>query len=51
MTLKGKYIAFAEFDATAMAECIYEEKLDYMDGKKYQDIKKPDKFSHSKWVA
>ena len=34
-----------------MADFIYESKLDYGDGKKDQDIEKPDKFSHSKWVS
>ena len=34
-----------------MADCIYEAKLYYEDGKKDLNIKKPDKFSHSKWVA
>ena len=30
---------------------IDESKLDYEDGKKYPDIEKTDKFSHSKWVT
>ena len=51
MTLRGKYIVLDDFDVTIMADCIYEAKLDYEDGKKDPDIDKPDKFSHSKWVA
>ena len=34
-----------------MADCIDEAELDYKYGKNDLDIKKPDKFSHSKWVA
>ena len=33
-----------------LEDFIDEEKLDYKDGKNYPDTKKPDKFSHSKWV-
>ena len=33
-----------------MAGCIYEDKLDYEDGKKDPEIEKSDKFSHIKWV-
>ena len=51
MTLRGKHIVLTDFDATMMAYCIDEEKLDYKDGKKDPDIENPDKFSHSKWVA
>ena len=51
MTLRGKHIVLADFDATTMADCIYEAKLDYEDGKKDLYIEKPDKFLHSKWVA
>ena len=49
-TLRGKHIVLAEFDATMMADCIDEAKLDYEDGKKDPNTKKPDRFSHSKWV-
>ena len=51
MTLRGEHIVLANFDATMVADCIDEEKLDYEDGKKDLDIKKHDKFSHIKWVA
>ena len=34
-----------------IADCIDEAKLDYKNGKKDTYIDKPDKFSHSKWVA
>ena len=34
-----------------MEACIYEAKLNYVDEKKDPDINKPDKLSHSKWVA
>ena len=34
-----------------IADSIYEKKLDHKDGKKDPEIKYPDKFSHSKWVA
>ena len=33
-----------------MAYFIYEEKLDYGDGKKDPDIEDPDKFAHIKWL-
>ena len=51
LTLRGKYIFLAYFDATMMVYCIYEEKLDYYDWKKDPDIEKLDKLSHRKWVA
>ena len=51
LTLQGKQIDLYDFDATIMVDFKYEEKLDYEDGKKDPDIKKPDKLSHSKWVA
>ena len=51
LTLRGKHIVLDDFDATTMVACIYEAKLDYEDGKKNPDIKKPDKFSHIKCVA
>ena len=51
LTLRGKHIVLADFDATMMADCIDEANLNYEDGKKDPDIKKTDKFSHSKWVA
>ena len=51
MTLRGKQSVLSDFDTTMMADCIHEAKLDYKDGKKDPDIKKPDKFSHVKWVA
>ena len=51
LTLRGKQIVLSDFDATMMADCIYEYKLDYEDGKKDPYIEKPYKFSHSKWVA
>ena len=33
-----------------IVDCIDEEKLDYEYGETYPDTKKPDKFSHRKWV-
>ena len=51
LTLRGKYIFLADFNATRMADCIDEAKLEYEDGKEDPDIKKPDNFSHIKWVA
>ena len=33
-----------------MEDCIDESNLDYEDGTKDPDIKKPDKFSQIKWV-
>ena len=51
LTLRGKHIVLDNFDATMMAYCIDEAKLDYKDGKKEPDTKKPNKFSHRKWVA
>ena len=50
-TLRGKHIVLVDFDATVMEYFIDESKLDYEDGKKYPDIEKTDKFSHSKWVT
>ena len=50
-TLKGKKIVLADFYVTMMADCLDESKLDYEDGNKDQDIEKPDKLSHIKWVA
>ena len=46
LTLRGKQIVLADFDANMMAYCIDEEKLNYKDGTKDPDINKPDKFSH-----
>ena len=51
LNLRYKHNVLADFDATMMANCIDEANLDYEDGKKNPDIKKPEKFSHSKWVA
>ena len=34
-----------------MEDCIGEAKLEYEDGKKDPEIRKPDKFSQSKWVS
>ena len=51
LTLRGKYIVLAGFDATMTEDFIDETNLDYEDGKKEPDIKKPDKFSHIKWLA
>ena len=45
MTLRGKHMVLADFDASMMADCIVEVKLDYEDGKKYPYIEKPDKLS------
>ena len=45
LTLRGKHMVLAEFDASMMADCIVEVKLDYEDGKKYPYIEKPDKLS------
>ena len=33
LTLRGKHIVLADFDATIMADCIDEAKLDHKDGK------------------
>ena len=51
LTLRDKHIVLTNFDATMMSDCIYEAKLGYEDGNKDPDTKKPDKFSHRKWVA
>ena len=51
MTIWGKQIVLADFDATIIADCIYEAKLDYNYGKKDPEIEKTDKFSQRKWVA
>ena len=51
LTLRGKQIVLADFDANMMADCIDEANLDYEDGKKDPEIEKPDKLSHRKWVA
>ena len=51
MTLSVKHIVLVDFDATIMTYGMDEAKFDYEDGKKEPDIKKPDKYSHSKWVA
>ena len=51
MTLRDKQIVLVDFDTTMMEDCTDEFMLDYEDGKKDPDIKKTDKFSHSKWVA
>ena len=51
MTLRGKNIILADFDANMMADSMDEAKLEYEDGKKDPDIKKPDKLSHRKWLA
>ena len=50
LNLRGKHIFLPDFDATMMADCIDEESLDYKDMEKDPDTKKPDKFSHNKWV-
>ena len=51
LNLRGKHIVLADFDATRMAYCIDEAKLDYEDGKKAPKTKKPDKFSHRNCLA
>ena len=51
LTLRDKHIVLADFDVIMMVYCIYEAKLYYEDGKKDPEIKKPDNFSHSKWVS
>ena len=51
MNLRGKQIILAVFDATLMADCIDEAKLDYEDGKKDPDIKKSNNISHIHPVA
>ena len=51
LTLRGEHIDPSDFDANLMEYCIDEAKLEYEGEKKDPDIKKPDKFSYSKWVA
>ena len=51
LTFRGKQTVLDDFDDTMMADCIYEANFEHEDGKKDSDTKKPDKFSHSKWVA
>ena len=51
LTLRGKHIVLDNFDATMKEDCINEAKLEYKYGEKDPDINKPDKYSHSKWVA
>ena len=51
MTLRGKHIILTDLGVNIMADCIDEAKLDYEYGKKDPYVKKPDKFSHSKWVT
>ena len=51
LTLSSKHIVLDDFDATMMADCIDEAKLEYKYGKKDPEIDKPDNFSHSNWVA
>ena len=51
MSLRGKHMVLADFDANMMADCIYEKKLDYENGKKEPDIEKYDQLSYSKWVS
>ena len=51
MTLRGKHIVLADFDATMMEYCIDEATFDYEYGKKDPEIKKTDKFSPRKWIA
>ena len=34
LNLRGKQNVLADFDSTIIADCIYEAKLDYEDGKK-----------------
>ena len=51
LTIRGKHIDLADFDDTMMEDCIDENKIDYEDGKKDPDTKKPDKFSHSTCIA
>ena len=48
MTLRGKQIVLSDLDATITADSKDEPKLKCEDAKKDIDIKKPDKFSHSK---
>ena len=50
LNLRVKQIDLYDFDATIMEDCIDESNLDYEDGTKDPDIKKPDKFSQIKWV-
>ena len=49
--LRCKQIVLDDFYTTIMADFIDEAKLDYEYGKMDPDTGKPDKFSHSKWVA
>ena len=51
MNLRGKQIDISDFDATIMEDCKDEANLDYGYGEKDPDAKKPDMFSHRKWVA
>ena len=51
LTLRGKKIVLADFDATMMAYCIDEENFDYKDRKKDPDTNKTDNLSHIKWLA
>ena len=51
LTLRGKHMVLADIDATMITYCIDEAKLDYDNGNKEPDIKKPYKFSYFKWVA
>ena len=51
LTLRGKHIFLADFDANMMADSMDEAKLEYEDGKKEPDIEKPDKLSNRKWVV
>ena len=51
MTFTDKQIVLDGFNITMIAGCIYGANLDYLDRKKYPDIKKTDNLSHSKWAA
>ena len=51
LNFRGKQIVLDDFDVNMMAYCICEANLEYEDRKKNQDIKKPDKFSHIKWLV
>ena len=51
LTFTDKQIVLDGFNITMIAGCIYGANLDYLDRKKYPDIKKTDNLSHSKWAA
>ena len=51
LTLSETHIELSDFNATMMADFIYEAKFDFEDGKKDPDIDKPDHISHRKWLV